>query len=106
MTAQLFHSFFFRKSLFNIQIYLSYDIINSPPLNFYNFIINPANEALVGTRQSYFPVGGPVSPLQKERFTYSTSWGGMEIGENMLYGVQVFLAHLYSFYNNTRKFIY
>ena len=43
-----------------------------------------------GTRQPYFPIGGPVPPVPKDgRVLSSSRWGGMEVGENMLYGVQV-----------------
>ena len=45
---------------------------------------------VLGTIQPYFPLGGPVPPLPKKGHTLSSSrWGGMEAGENMLYGVQV-----------------
>ena len=62
---------------FTVALYLSYDITNSPTLKFYNFIINPANEALIGTKQPYFPVGGPVPPFPKDGKVLSSSkWGG------------------------------
>ena len=42
-----------------IQIYTSYDFLTAP-LRVYDFLLNPANEALVGTRLAYFPRGGPI----------------------------------------------
>ena len=109
--GQLFKAFRFHRSKLQVKVYISYDIINSAPLDTYEYLINPANEALVGTRFAYFPVGGPVPKLPSnlkqttssvllhesssssssstESFMKSSTWGGMEVGENMLYSVQV-----------------
>ena len=107
-TGQLFKVFRFHHARLQVKVYTAYDIINGAPLNTYDYIINPANEALVGTRFAYFPVGGPVPMLpshlkqttssvllhessssSSERFMRSSTWGGMDAGENMLYSVQV-----------------
>ena len=108
-SGQLFKTFRFHGVKLQVKIYTAYDIINSAPLNTYDYLINPANEALVGTRFAYFPVGGPVPKLpsylkqttssvllhesssssSSERFMKSSTWGGMDAGENMLYSVQV-----------------
>jgi O-acetyl-ADP-ribose deacetylase (regulator of RNase III) len=88
--SQLFTSLSLPEQSLSIGVFLSYDILYSAPLSRYAFIINPANEALCGTLQPYFPVGGPVPPpVRHEKALSSSRWGGMEAGENMLYGVQV-----------------
>ena len=43
-----------------VNLYVSYDILFSAPLSFYDYLMNPSNEALVGTKLPYFPIGGPV----------------------------------------------
>ena len=91
----LWKTFNFRLSDLKVSVYLAYDILNSAPLQYYDYLINPANESLVGTRFAYFPVGGPVPPVPRDATQVSCSvlssshWGGMEAGENMLYSVQV-----------------
>jgi hypothetical protein len=83
------HSSFHFPSKFSVYIYLSYDLLTAP-LKYYDSLINPANESLVGTRFPYFPKGGPVPPLPSHgRVLSSAKWGGMEAGEDMLYPVQV-----------------
>ena len=53
-------------------------------------LINPANEALIGTARPYFPRGGPVpSRPPKGLETSSSGWGGMDAGSRMLYPAQV-----------------
>lgn len=78
------------SEIFSVTLCLCSDILADSPLPFYDYIINPANESLVGTKQAYFPVGGPVPPLPKDgKILSSSKWGGMDAGENMLYSVQV-----------------
>jgi O-acetyl-ADP-ribose deacetylase (regulator of RNase III) len=60
----------------------------------YDYLVNPANVALIGTRFAYFPVGGPVPPVPEdtalESAVFASSrWGGMSAGENMMYPVEV-----------------
>lgn len=87
--SRLIRTFLFHR--FSVQIYQSYDILTSP-LRRYNFLLNPANEALVGTKFSYFPRGGPVPIISLQssdiRINKSSKWGGMEVGSDMLYPVQ------------------
>ena len=86
--SQLFASVRFKRMA--VQIHISYDILFSAPLPRYDYLINPANEALIGTRQPYFPIGGPVPPMiRPDKALSSSRWGGMDAGENMMYGVQV-----------------
>jgi O-acetyl-ADP-ribose deacetylase (regulator of RNase III) len=86
--SQLFASVRFNR--LDIQIHISYDILFSAPLARYDFLVNPANQALCGVRQPYFPIGGPVPPMiRPDKALSSSHWGGMEAGENMMYGVQV-----------------
>lgn len=66
---------------------------------FSDVLINPANERLVGTRLPYFPKGGPVpedtvsgaAAVQRDWVPpgFVSKWGGMEIGSEMMYSVQV-----------------
>lgn len=85
--SQLFRSVRFKR--LDIQIYISYDILFSAPLARYDYLVNPANEALVGTRQPYFPIGGPVPPMiRPDKALSSARWGGMDAGEDMMYPVQ------------------
>jgi O-acetyl-ADP-ribose deacetylase (regulator of RNase III) len=73
-----------------VKVYIAHDILDSPPLpHRYRFLINPANEALSGTRQPYFPIGGPVPTIKLESALSTSRWGGMDAGANMLYAVQV-----------------
>lgn len=69
-------------------------------------LINPANAELTGcSRFSYFPRGGPV-PTENvvsmhkdwQPLGYVSNWGGMEVGEQMLYPVSVVdgLVHNYA----------
>ena len=52
-------------------------------------LVNPANEALIGTSRPYFPRGGPVPARPPpELGTSSTGWGGMDAGSGMLYPAQ------------------
>lgn len=87
--SQLIKSFVFPNNCLSVKVYLSYDILVAP-LDYYDFLLNPANEALVGARFPYFPRGGPVPHLPKDGYVLSSSrWGGMDAGEDMLYPVQV-----------------
>ncbi|CAE7511725.1 unnamed protein product [Symbiodinium pilosum] len=64
--------------------YLTDDIVERPPHGFCDVLINPANEALVGTRLPYFPMQvEPPPELQNSR------WCGMEAGSGMFYAQQV-----------------
>jgi O-acetyl-ADP-ribose deacetylase (regulator of RNase III) len=69
-------------------------------------LINPANAELTGcSRFSYFPRGGPV-PTENvvsmhkdwQPLGYVSNWGGMEVGEQMVYPVSVVdgLVHNYA----------
>ena len=60
------------------------------PANALRALINPANEALIGTSRPYSPRGGPVPAKPPPSLSRTTSgWGGMDAGENMLYPTQV-----------------
>jgi O-acetyl-ADP-ribose deacetylase (regulator of RNase III) len=88
--SRLFSSINYPRRALDVQVYISYDILYSAPLKRYSYILNPANEALCGTVQPYFPIGGPVPAMIKpDKALSSSRWGGMEAGENMMYGVQV-----------------
>jgi O-acetyl-ADP-ribose deacetylase (regulator of RNase III) len=88
--SRLTNSFLF--PLCEIQIFISYDIISNSPLDRYNCLWNPANEALTGPSLPYFAIGGPVPPLvsgnNSKKSLSSSSWGGMDAGQNMLYPIQ------------------
>ena len=73
--AQLIASVQFPCRQMKVNMYVSYDILFSAPLSFYEYLINPANEALVGTRLAYFPIGGPVprQPRHNKALS-STRW--------------------------------
>ena len=61
-------------------------------------LINPANEALIGTARPYFPRGGPVPPRPPPGLeATSRGWGGLDAGPNMLYPAQAVdgLVHQY-----------
>ena len=61
-------------------------------------LLNPANEALVGTARPYFPRGGPLPPRPPPALSASSfGWGGMDAGSNMLYPAQAVdgLVHRY-----------
>lgn len=69
-------------------------------------LINPANPQLSGVRNfPYFPRGGPVphigggqlQPRGAQSHYASTTWGGMEAGEEMMFPASVIdgLVHLY-----------
>ncbi len=93
---QLLQTISFATACFRIRVCLTPDIVNFPPGNFVDALINPANEFLTGTRLfSYFPRGGPV-PIRKSVETESARWGGMEAGYNMIYPAQTVdgLVHL------------
>ncbi|CAE7573525.1 unnamed protein product [Symbiodinium necroappetens] len=67
-----------------LQLHMTDDIVESPPRGFCDVLINPANEALVGTRLPYFPMQvEPPPELQNSR------WCGMEAGSGMFYAQQV-----------------
>jgi O-acetyl-ADP-ribose deacetylase (regulator of RNase III) len=88
---RLWRSFSFRHC--DASVYLSYDVMINAPFrknSSYDFLWVPANEALVGTRLPYFPVGGPVPPLYtgKDASMASSRWGGMDKGDSMHYPVQ------------------
>merc|ERR1740133_931712 len=51
-------------------------------------LVNPANTALCGTLLPYFPRGGPVPLLPADAALRSSSWGGMDAGDGMMYPVQ------------------
>ncbi|CAJ1346255.1 unnamed protein product [Effrenium voratum] len=73
-----------RLRCFELQLHVTNDIVASPPLGFCEVLINPANEALVGTQLPYFPMRvEPPPELQNSR------WCGMEAGESMFYPMQV-----------------
>ena len=57
-------------------------------------LINPCNQSLSGTGFSYFPIGGPLPTNVDEKLSSSTSWGGMEAGQNMLYPTQAVDGHV------------
>jgi hypothetical protein len=63
-------------------------IVMNPPGRNCDALVVPANEFLCGTALPYFPVGGPV-PRPPPLGLGSTSWGGMEAGQGMLYSTQV-----------------
>eukprot|EP00747_Dinoflagellata_sp_TGD_P188044 gnl/TRDRNA2_/TRDRNA2_46399_c0_seq1.p1 gnl/TRDRNA2_/TRDRNA2_46399_c0~~gnl/TRDRNA2_/TRDRNA2_46399_c0_seq1.p1 ORF type:complete len:255 (+),score=35.79 gnl/TRDRNA2_/TRDRNA2_46399_c0_seq1:32-766(+) len=58
-----------------------------------DFLLNPANEYLVGTLFPYFPRGGyPAGSSSKSAaptWQKSSNWCGMDAGENMLYPMSV-----------------
>ena len=85
--ARIFRSFKSPVKKFTVRIYLAHDIFSLAP-NYYDYLINPSNEALVGTRLPYFPRGGPVPIPQNSSTSNSSRWGGMDAGEDMLYPVQ------------------
>ena len=61
-------------------------------------LINPANEALIGTSRPYFPRGGPVPPRPPPGLMASSAgWGGMDAGTAMLYPAQTVdgLVHMH-----------
>eukprot|EP00434_Breviolum_minutum_P015548 symbB.v1.2.013691.t2/scaffold971.1/size148033/19 len=66
------------------QLCLTDDIVATPPFGFCDVLINPANEAMVGTKLPYFPM--PVEPPPELR---NTRWCGMEAGSMMFYPMQV-----------------
>ena len=62
-------------------------------------LINPANSQLAGTARAYFPRGGPVPPPPPPGLqASSSSWGGLDAGEQMLYPAQVVdgLTHMHA----------
>ena len=70
----------------------------SVPANALRALINPANEALIGTSRPYFPRGGPVPAAPPSSLSRSSiGWGGMEAGEGMVYPAQAVdgLVHQY-----------
>lgn len=86
---KLVNSFKSPSGRFVVKIYISHDIFTGH--RFYDFLLNPANEALVGAKLPYFPRGGPVptsTNADKNAFK-SSKWGGMDVGDDMLYPVQV-----------------
>jgi O-acetyl-ADP-ribose deacetylase (regulator of RNase III) len=92
---KLFKSFRFPRRL-TVEIFLCDDILSCAPIEHYDFLLNSANESLVGTRQPYFPVGGPVPPDPIGSTFSSSRWGGMDAGENMMYPVQVLDGEVHS----------
>jgi len=80
------------------QVWLTKDVVTSPPGGFCNVLVNPGNEKLVGTRLPYFPRGGPVpeDPVDTRARTerdwlppgFVTQWGGMEVGAKLVYPIQ------------------
>jgi hypothetical protein len=80
-------------SLLQVEVHITKCIVSQPPLppisstNPKNCaLINSGNTFMVGTALSYFPTGGPV-PLPPPPDV--RNWGGMDIGGNQLYGMQV-----------------
>ncbi|CAE7598974.1 unnamed protein product, partial [Symbiodinium natans] len=67
-----------------LQLHLTDDIVEKPPMGFCDVLINPANEAMVGTRLPYFPM--QVEPPPELR---NSRWCGMEAGSKMFYAQQV-----------------
>jgi O-acetyl-ADP-ribose deacetylase (regulator of RNase III) len=49
---------------------------------------------MVGTYLPYFPVSGPVPKLPKQLSGSANTWGGMEIGANQMYAIQVVDGHV------------
>ncbi|KAG8466606.1 hypothetical protein KFE25_007985 [Diacronema lutheri] len=82
-----------------IRVVVSRCVVMAPPNGFCDVLINPANERLVGTKLPYFPRGGPVpeervsgaAAVQRDWVPpgFVSKWGGMEIGSDMMYSVQV-----------------
>eukprot|EP00435_Cladocopium_sp_Y103_P020133 s4210_g4.t3 len=81
-TSSLLRSFQLGK--LELQLCLTDDIVEFPPFGFCNVLINPANEALVGTKLPYFPM--QVEPPPELR---NSRWCGMEAGSSMFYPMQV-----------------
>ena len=65
-----------------VNLYVSYDILFSAPLPWYDYLMNPSNEALVGTRLAYFPIGGPVPRQPKNEKALSSSRWYMSLPSN------------------------
>ena len=59
------------------------------------FLVNPANPSLTGVSKfPYFPRGGPQPKDQPQKdahhiMGYVTKWGGMEVGQGMLFSMNV-----------------
>lgn len=65
-----------------LRLSVTSDIVLEPPRGC-RVLLNPANEALVGTKLPYFPMLEPPTEL------LSNQWCGMEAGERMFYPMQV-----------------
>lgn len=72
------------RSGLKLELHLTHDIVSLPPGGWCDALVNPANEALVGTKLPYFPM--KVDPPNELR---SNEWCGMEVGEHMFYPIQV-----------------
>lgn len=92
-SARMLRSWALQSGL-RIELHLTPDIVSLPPLasrssraptsSGRTALVNPANEALVGTRLPYFPMANEPPPgLQHSH------WCGMEAGAGMFYPMQV-----------------
>ncbi len=78
---------------FRVEVHHVSCIVSNPPEH-NSALVNPANSELIGCiSQPYFPIGGPVPP-KIPRELRNTSWGGLEVGENMLYASQTVDGHV------------
>ena len=77
-----------REAVQRIEVFATPCIVMQPPADGCDVLVVPANEFLVGTALPYFPIGGPV-PRPPPPGLGTTSWGGMEAGQGMLYSTQV-----------------
>jgi len=77
-----------RAAGLRVECHLVPDIVRqAPALAHAGTLVTPANELLAGTQRSYFPRGGPCPPPPPVGLETS-SWGGMEVGPNMVYPMQ------------------
>ncbi|CAK0829487.1 unnamed protein product, partial [Prorocentrum cordatum] len=82
--STLLRSWKLRRGL-RLELHLTPDVLSHPPggAGCCDALVNPANEALVGTKLPYFPM--PVEPPAGLR---TTDWCAMEAGPNMFYSMQ------------------
>ena len=78
------HLFQIRRDI-NISMDLQFidNIVDPPAKPFADYLINPANEGLVGAKLSYFPQGGIMNPdppfiTNSKEWESSMNWEGME----------------------------
>jgi O-acetyl-ADP-ribose deacetylase (regulator of RNase III) len=67
-----------------VHLFRSSDIVTKNPNNC-AALLNPSNGGLVGAQLSYIAIGLPPPPSENLAWEASSSWGGMEVGANMLY---------------------